>query len=392
MAAKQAFFYNCEKFFFWRLILLPLFFFSAPTILLAQAPSNLEESQLALQNTLAQLNALDEWITETEQKSNLLQIELREQDQRIAGLTTKTRQSEKRLNSVNRALRESNTKIVALESERRAQSKAISIHLQAAYRLGGQDFFKQLLNQESPAELEKMMRYHGHFGAQRLALIEEYTKVLAILDNSKKALKHQKTRRNSQLAELKKQRRDIRRERDNRAISIGKLAAQRNDKTKQQQILLADSQRLQTLIQTLQLESESFDNASIGDAKGDLPLPMVGRLKHRFGETRAGGQLRWRGVTISADLGTPVSAVFRGRVVFADWLRGFGLMAIIDHGEGYMTMYGFCDSLNKTAGDWIESGETIANAGNSGGQAEPGVYFEIRHDGKVSDPLKWLRL
>ena len=100
--------------------------------------------------------------------------------------------------------------------------------------------------------------------------------------------------------------------------------------------------------------------------------------------------MRWRGIDFEAPTGTAVSAVFEGRVVFAEWLRGYGLMAIIDHGDGYMTTYGNADTLHKSAGDWVEAGELIADAGNSGGRFKSGIYFELRPGGEVQDPRPWV--
>tara|TARA_B100000767_G_scaffold274951_1_gene309734 strand:+ start:4353 stop:5600 length:1248 start_codon:yes stop_codon:yes gene_type:complete len=358
----------------------------------AGSDSDIEENARALKQTLDQLNALDKWLTEAEQENNQLQSQLREQDTKIAALTKKTQRAEKELSRANRALDKSTKRIDALRVLQQEQSKAVSVHLRAAYRLGGNDFIKQLLNKKSPADLDRLIRYHGYFGAERLSLIEDYKETLQRLATSEKKLSKQKKQRNKNLQTLKEQRQAMSGQRKIRTLSIRQLAEQKKNKAQQQKTLLADSQRLQTLIQALELDVTIFDDSSIIDAKGDLPAPLRGQLKHRFGEQRAGGRLSWRGIKINADLGTPVTAVFRGRVVFADWLRGFGLMTIIDHGEGYMTMYGFCDTLNKKSGDWIESGEIIGSAGRSGGQDEPGLYFELRQDGKVSNPTKWLEL
>ena len=358
----------------------------------ANSDSDIEESALALKQTLDQLNALDKWLTEAEQENNQLQSQLREQDTKIAALTKKTRRAEKELSKANKALDKSTKEIDALRVLQQQQSKAVSVHLRAAYRLGGTNFIKQLLNKKSPADLDRLIRYHGYFGAERLSLIKDYKETLQRLATSEKMLNEQKQQRNENLQTLKEQRRAMSDQRKSRTLSIRQLAEQKKNKAQQQKTLLADSQRLQNLIQALELDVKSFDDSSITDAKGNLPAPLQGRLKYRFGELRAGGRLSWRGIKINADLGTPVTAVFRGRVVFADWLRGFGLMTIIDHGDGYMTMYGFCDTLNKKTGDWIESGEMIGSAGSSGGQDEPGLYFELRKDGRVSNPTKWLKL
>ena len=123
--------------------------------------------------------------------------------------------------------------------------------------------------------------------------------------------------------------------------------------------------------------------------KGKLPWPTSGPFLATFGEPRKQGGLTWNGVLISAKHGTPVRAISHGRVAFADWLQGFGFITIIDHGEGYMSLYGHNETLVKQAGDWVDAGEVIATSGDSGGQPMPGVYFEIRSRGKPVNPSRW---
>ena len=125
--------------------------------------------------------------------------------------------------------------------------------------------------------------------------------------------------------------------------------------------------------------------------KGDLRWPVDGRLVRRFGQSRAGGRLRWQGVAFEAPEGSKVQAVAPGVVVFADWLRGFGMLAIIDHGDGWMSLYGSVDAIYKRRGDPVERGEAIATVGQSGGEMDVGLYFEMRYDGEPKDPLTWLR-
>ena len=119
-------------------------------------------------------------------------------------------------------------------------------------------------------------------------------------------------------------------------------------------------------------------------------MPLSGRVRHAFGSPRADGRLRWHGIDIAATEGSPVTAIYRGRVIFADWLRGFGLLTILDHGGSYMTLYGHADVLYKNVGDSVESGEIIAGAGNSGGTRNTGIYFEVRHNGVPKDPMGWV--
>jgi septal ring factor EnvC (AmiA/AmiB activator) len=123
--------------------------------------------------------------------------------------------------------------------------------------------------------------------------------------------------------------------------------------------------------------------------KGKLPAPVKGRIRHLFGSRRQ-GQVSWKGIVIDGAEGDPVNTIAPGRVLYADWLRGFGLVAIVDHGEGYMSVYGRNQALLKNVGDSVIAGDTISLVGNSGGQAQPGLYFEIRHKGKALNPSQWL--
>ena len=128
-----------------------------------------------------------------------------------------------------------------------------------------------------------------------------------------------------------------------------------------------------------------------GKLKGKLPWPVVGKPSNRFGRYRNGTSLRWQGLTIPSTEGNRVEAIHSGRIVFADWLRGSGLLVIIDHGDGYMSLYAHNQSLLKEIGDWVNPGDTIATVGNSGGQQRSGLYFEIRHNGKPTDPKRWCK-
>lgn len=119
-------------------------------------------------------------------------------------------------------------------------------------------------------------------------------------------------------------------------------------------------------------------------------MPTDGRIRHAFGSRRADNRLLWHGIDVAAPIGAPVSVVFRGRVVFSDWLRGFGFLTIVDHGSDYLTLYGHADVLHKKVGDLVEAGEVIADAGNSGGSRESGIYFEVRYRGEPKDPIGWI--
>ena len=171
---------------------------------------------------------------------------------------------------------------------------------------------------------------------------------------------------------------------------LAQLETETRSNEAQRKRLLRDRNRLQELLQELAIRAEKDDGQDFAARKGALPWPVGGEILSSFGQSRADGRLRWQGTYIGTEPGAQVRAVHRGRVVFAEWLRGFGLLTIVDHGDNYMSLYGYADVLLKQPGDRVESGEQIANSGRSGGQNTDGLYFEIRQAGKPVNPAAWL--
>jgi septal ring factor EnvC (AmiA/AmiB activator) len=183
---------------------------------------------------------------------------------------------------------------------------------------------------------------------------------------------------------------------DSRRQVIVQLQSQMQSRATQLGTLEQDQQRLQKLVQSLTLALQEIPQddtqyTSLRQLKGKLRWPVVGRITRSFGAKEAQGSLQARGVQIATQTGVDVRAIARGRVAFSDWLRGFGLLLIIDHGEGYMSLYGQNRSLYKDVGEWVERGETIAAAGDSGGQAGTGLYLELRKNGKPFNPAPWFK-
>ena len=165
---------------------------------------------------------------------------------------------------------------------------------------------------------------------------------------------------------------------------------QLQDQTRSVAQLQLDQQRLQQLM--LELEAKRRDGAGyFASLQGQLDLPAVGELKARFGQTKSVGKLKWDGWFIAAQSGTPVRAVADGEVVYSNWLEGFGMLVILDHGDNYMTLYGGNRDVMAQTGTWVTAGSTIAQVGDSGGQNTSGLYFEIRRNARALDPEKWLK-
>lgn len=345
----------------------------------------------ALEETLEELNALDQWFSEAEKTRNDLQTQIRNIDRDIGALNKTIRTGDSQAQQQQQDIETTRKEINDLSEQVEEQTEGIAAHLQAAYRLGGDSFAKSLIQSRSPAEVDRMIRYHGYFSAQRIGLVEQYSATLSALEDAERTLIQQRQRLQRQTDTVREQRRELDKSRQQRNSNIANLQKQSIDKEALRTRLLADSERLQQLLQQLRDRLGTLDGSAFAAAKGGLIRPVRGKQRNAFGSKRSAGRLTWHGINISAEAGTPVMSVYQGRVVFADWLRGFGLMIIVDHGSGYMTLYGNAETLLKAPGDWVEGGEPVALAGNSGGQSQTGIYFEVREQGEAKDPASWLR-
>lgn len=354
------------------------------------AEPNQDQTAQQLEETIEKLNALDEWFTDAEQKRAIWLVELKRQDDDISRLNSEVQRIVTSLRATEARLAELTAEIARTETQKQQQAERIATHIAAAYRLTGQDFLKQVLNQESPDTLDRMMRYHRFFSASRLEVMAAYRATLDTLSALNNELIEQRAEEQERREALQAEQQGLNAERDQRAQLIAELDSEKETREQEYQRLEDDRARLEELLVELRRRSTELDGTAFRKAKGTLPMPLQGRIRHAFGSMRADNRLRWHGIDINAPHGTPIAAVFRGRVIFADWLRGFGFLTIVDHGSEYMTLYGHVDVLLKNVGDWVESGEPIAIAGNSGGRAETGVYFEVRHQGKPEDPINWI--
>lgn len=348
------------------------------------------QAKKALDQVLERLNALDRWLDDAGRQRLRWVKEVKEKDQEVAAVAAKVERAAEALRGIEGELDTLGREQEALEARRAEQAQRIGEHLAASYRISGQDFVKLLLNQESPDTFGRISRYHRYFTEARLEALDAYRTTLDQLADNRFQLETRRDEARARREELGTQQLALVRERESRKTLLAELDEEMEDKSGERKRLEADRTRLEQLLAELSRRTTELDGTAFANRKGALPWPVSGRVTGAFGQPRADGRLTWHGMQIAAEEGTPVKAVFRGRVVFANWLRGFGLLTIIDHGGGYMTLYGHADVLLKTAGDWTESGEVIARAGKSGGQKTSGLYFEVRQKGVARDPIGWL--
>jgi septal ring factor EnvC (AmiA/AmiB activator) len=282
-----------------------------------------------------------------------------------------------------------------LQTNRRlaTEKEALARQVRSSYMTGREELFKLLLSQESPAALGRMLVYFDYYNRARSARIDAVSGELAGLGELERTsarvaadLAALETAQASEVAALEKSRSD-------RAAAVGKLDAEIRDGTAAVAKLRAEEQRLGDLVVRLRDVMAGFPvetDEPFAKLKGKLAWHVQGRVAGDYGQPRGGGPVKWNGVLLEAPAGTPVRAVFHGRVAFADWLQGLGLLVIVDHGGGYMSLYGHNEALLKESGDWVEPGESIAQVGDSGGQSRPGLYFEIRLNGEPVNPNPWI--
>lgn len=279
------------------------------------------------------------------------------------------------------------------EAAQRRTEQDLSAQVRSAYLMGRNEPLKMLLNQRNPGEFSRNLTYYSYFGRLRAAQIEEIEqniaeieRLTAEIDAEDAELARLEGRQKDQVAELE----SARRQRGQVLASLEKQSATRSAQLARMQQQQAQLERLLKQLSRA-TEAVPYDpNAPFAQVRGKLSWPVAGKVDVDFGGQRAGG-MRSDGIEIDAERGASVKAVHEGRVVYADWLPGRGLLIILDHGNGYLSLYGHADQLFRQVGAKVQAGETIASAGDSGGRKRAGLYFEIRRAGKPVDPRGWFR-
>jgi murein hydrolase activator len=338
-------------------------------------------------------------------KSDLSTKQKRRQaiQQRLMATEKKIGRQSKELKKLDRSLATQRQRIRAARIQQglnrnslTSQRHTMEQQIRSAYAIGRQDRVKLILNQQDPAVAGRLLVYHDYFNRSRVQLLDLIQDTLNKLQQAEREMTAEEKRTAELQARKQREKSKLEQSRSGRKNLIAQLNRKITSGGERLMELKEDEKRLQNLLQKIQQQAASHKEVvnsrkrPFKSRKGKMSWPTKGSFKARFGARKRGG-LKWDGVLISAPAGADVKAVYHGRVVFADWLRGFGLMLILDHGDGYMTLYGHNQSLSRQAGELVSANETVAVLGDSGGQAEPGVYFAMRHKGKPVDPAKWFK-
>ena len=351
-----------------------------------------EDAERELDQVLARLNALDVWLDEAGERIAKGQREVAAADRRVAAAQARIRELDNRIEESRAELDRLGVERPRLEGARRRQAGRVADHLRDAWRFKERDPLQALLNLEEPHKLDRMVRYHAAFAKARTAQVDELRRTLEELERNQREQDRQRMALEESRESAAADRARLVNDRSARQSLIGNLNAELAKRTQERDRLARDRKGLESLIAELARASRAVQGGLDVAAREDgLAWPVQGRLVRRFGEPRAGGRLRWQGVMFEAPAGSEVRAVAPGVVVFSDWLRGFGMLAIVDHGDGWMSLYGSVDAIYKRRGDPVEVDEVIATVGQSGGETAVGLYFEMRHNEEPKDPLAWLR-
>jgi len=361
-----------------------------------------------LQELRGRIGELQKQLAESEESKAEAGDALRESERAVSETNRKLYQLAEQRRQVNAALTKLRSRARTVEADIAAEQATLSSLLYQQYVTGQSDAVKLVLNREDPNEIARQLHYLGYVSRARAELLASLRYNLANLEKLADETRDKSAELRALQNEEASQKRRLEKDKAERQHVYARVSGEIAQSRKQLSTLKRDEERLTRLIERLAKEvarkkpgkritNQALPSADSGSGpfrklKGRLRLPVLGELMNRFGSQRKDSGLSWKGLFISAEPGREVKAIAGGRVVYADWLRGFGNLMIVDHGDGYMSLYGNNEALLKQVGDETRAGDTIAAIGNSGGNPDSGLYFELRYQGKPFDPLPWVTL
>lgn len=343
-------------------------------------------TQQELKGVKGEISRQQQALNNRQKELDSLQNALKKQEVGISSLENQIKNTKSELVVANANIAKLKQKITALETQQTQQTAKLAQLIKTYYATQRATASSNILN--NGVEEDRISQYYQHLAKARSQTIQQLELTKKELNESEKQLRLERDQIASLLEQQTQKRTTLAKTQSERRSTVGKIQKSiSGDK-----VYLAELQRNETRLQA-EIAKAAKRNAVLMDGlapqKGKLPWPVKGKILHAFG-TRQSGQIDWKGLVIDANYGQNVKAVYSGTVVFAEYLRGYGLVVLLDHGKGDMTLYGFNQSLLKKEGDKVTAGETIALAGDTGGQSQPALYFEIRRNSKAEDPTRWL--
>lgn len=375
-------------------VLLLLFSLSQPVIISAAEKPDVQHYQKNLDRVQQGIAKVKEHLQGTRYKRGHLVTELKQLEEEISKNARILSATNAEISRLGKRISNHKTELGQLNTALGNQREALAEQLRSAYALGQQHSIKMLLNQHNPAEIGRIQVYFEYLNRAREQQITDFIQSVQRKQVVETELNEALSGRKQAQAEQVSQKRQLEGQRFKRTRLLANLDSDIRNQEKTLTELESSRNKIENLLMSLgellaDIPASPNDKQAFGKQKGHLPWPVKGPFLAKYGNAKPQGDMKWKGVLIGTDYGTPVKAVSHGQIAFSDWLQGYGFITIIDHGDGYMSLYGHNESLFKQAGDWVAAGEVIATSGDSGGQPKPGLYFEIRSRGKPVNPSQW---
>lgn len=353
------------------------------------------EYQQKLKQLEQSIGQLKKELKKAKSTRDSLQNELETSEVDIGGLVKDIERLKEALASGKKQITQLGSERAQLQRQQQQQKQLVEQNINAMYRLDTDSNIKLALNQQNPEELTRKLRYYEYVVAASTRSIEHYLTLVKDIEAVEQRLNRENIDLQNRQNALTSKHQKLVEAQSKRSDTLRQLVAQIKNQGSELDQKVQDQKRLQELLESL---VEAINDLNIPGSgkpirslKGKLSLPTKGKLLNSFGSKRSGQQLKWDGINIAAKEGSPVEAIHHGRVVFADYLRGQGLLLILDHGDGYFSLYAHNRALLAELGEWVNTGDTIAQVGSTGGKNTSALYFEIRHNGKPVDPILWCK-
>jgi septal ring factor EnvC (AmiA/AmiB activator) len=365
--------------------------------------------QKELDNLRKRITNLQRDLEKTSESQNEAADALRESERAISDSNRRLADLNRQRGAATQSLQQLQTQGAELKLDIQEQQNLLGRLLYQQYLNGSDEYLKLLLNNRDPNQVAREIQYHGYIARDRAAWLQSLRDKLDRLQQITEQTQHKSDEIASLQTEARTQQQSLEKDKRTRQQVLNKISTQLKKQRSEISRLQRDENNLSQLVDKLskmlaepkrgggdggidndKLPDDRFDGKPFAQLKGKLILPVKGKVTNRYGTQRPDSTVSWKGLFLRAPANAQVKAVAAGRVVFADWLRGFGNLLIIDHGKGYMSLYGNNETLYKQVGEVLHGGDVVAAVGNTGGNAESGLYFEIRYNGQTQDPMKWV--
>lgn len=363
-------------------------------ILLSNASyaTDLQSRQHELKQVQRQISQQQNTLKSTsKQRARLLTL-LKQDEQAIAKVAQKASEIQGEIKKIDKELNELVERQQELNKLKKIQQDTLSTQLVSAYMTGKHDYTKMLLNQQNPSQMERMLAYYQYLNKARMQAIENLKLTLTELTQLSQQERERKTQLNALMINQQQETKQLKIEQQQRQKTLSQLQRTLNNKGAELEQLQIEEANLKRMLDEAAKQKIINAQSMSGLSKlaGKISWPTQGQIRHKFGEVRSKG-ITWKGVILAAPEGQDIRVIAPGKVIYADWLKGFGMVMVVDHGKGYMSLYGHAQTLLKPVGSSVKTGDVIALVGRSGGQSQSGLYFEIRHKGYAINPAKYCR-